>query len=55
MLIFHDLEECCIGDFHKVANRYINFNRENIVFDQIEKLDDFSGEILNYWNQIEKD
>jgi len=54
MLIFHDLEECRIGDFHKVANRYISVNREKIVFDQVENLDHFSDEILNYWRQIEE-
>jgi len=54
MLLFHDLEECRIGDFHKVANRYVNFNKEKVISEQLANLGDLSDEILNYWKQVEE-
>jgi len=54
ILLFHDLEECRIGDFHKVANRYINVNKEKVVSEQVKNLEELADEILNYWKQMEK-
>ena len=42
MLLFHDLKECRIGDFHKVANRYVNVNREKVISEQLANLSDLS-------------
>jgi len=52
--VFHDIEECRIGDFHAVARRYIKANREKAVEEQTEKLNDIGKDIQNLWHQMEK-
>ncbi|MCX7955921.1 MAG: HD domain-containing protein [Patescibacteria group bacterium] len=51
-LVFHDIEECRIGDFHKVANRYVKFDKEKIIDDQLKDLIEFQ-EIKDFWKQVE--
>jgi len=51
--VFHDVAECRTGDFHKVANRYINADEERAVKEQIENLGDIGKEIYHLWKQAE--
>ncbi len=48
-LVFHDIEECRTGDLHKVANRYVEADREKAAKDQTEKLGDIGKEIFDIW------
>lgn len=38
MLVFHDMEECRIGDIHKVARKYLQINKEAVIQDQTSNL-----------------
>ena len=49
--IFHDIEECRIGDVHKVANRYVTADKERAVRDQTEPLGELGAGILKLWLQ----
>lgn len=53
LLIFHDIEECRIGDFHKVANRYLYLDKRKIIDDQLKDLGNFN-EIKDFWLQVEE-
>ncbi|GAB4219835.1 MAG: hypothetical protein Fur009_7750 [Candidatus Microgenomates bacterium] len=53
LIVFHDIEECRIGDFHKVAYRYIKVSGEEVVDDQINDLDKFK-ELKDFWVSVKK-
>lgn len=53
LLIFHDIEECRIGDIHKVANRYVSADGERAVREQTKPLGDIGKNIFGLWNQCE--
>lgn len=53
MLVFHDMAEARIGDIHKVANRYLEFDEASVVKEQTAPLDDIGGEILSRWLEVE--
>lgn len=55
IIVFHDIEECRIGDIHKVANRYISADGERAVKEQTEKLGDIGKEILELWKKKKYD
>lgn len=55
LVIFHELEECRIGDIQKVARRYLKgFYEENAVKEQLEKLGEIGGEILSLWKKTKE-
>ena len=54
MVVFHDIEECRIGDIHKVANRYISFNEATVIQEQTEKLGEIGKSIEKLWKQTEE-
>lgn len=54
IVVFHDIEECRIGDVHKVANRYISFNESLAVDDQTKELGEIGKAINNLWKQTEQ-
>lgn len=49
--IFHDIEECRIGDVHKVANRYVTADKERAALEQLEPLGEAGRSILALWRQ----
>ena len=53
MLVFHDIGECRIGDIHKLANRYVKVNEEEVITDQVKRFNKFGKEILNLWQNFE--
>lgn len=53
ILVFHDIDECRIGDIHKVANRYIESDEERAVMEQTEKLREIGRDIFHLWKQAE--
>lgn len=53
MLVFHDIGECRIGDIHKLANRYVKVNEENVIMDQVKRFNEFGKEILELWQNFE--
>lgn len=54
MLIFHDINECRIGDIHRIANRYIQVDSAEVVKEQTEKFGEMGEEILSLWKQAEE-
>lgn len=54
MVVFHDIEECRIGDVHKVANRYISYNEALAVDDQTKNLGEIGLAINKLWKQTEE-
>ena len=54
ILIFSNLAETRIGNIHRVANRYLKVDRENVIKEQVEKLENIGKEIFNLWIQVEK-
>jgi putative hydrolases of HD superfamily len=54
MLVFHDIAECRIGDIHKVANRYVSVNQEQVVNEQLKSLDHIGLKIHQLWDEIEQ-
>lgn len=53
LLVFHDIEECRVGDIHKVANRYITADREKVLQEQTEKMGELGKEIRRLWKLSE--
>ncbi len=53
MLVFHDIEECRIGDVHKVANRYISFNEKRVIEEQTKELGTIGKDIEQLWKEVE--
>ncbi len=52
LVIFHELEECRIGDIHKVAKRYMKeYEEERAVEEQVEKLGEVGNEIFELWKK----
>ena len=51
LVIFHDINECRIGDIHKIGKRYTNSDDENAVSEQIKDLGDIGLEILDIWKK----
>lgn len=54
MVVFHDIEECRIGDIHKVANRYLTFKKNLAVDEQTKDLGEIGKAINNLWKQVEE-
>jgi len=54
LVVFHDIEECRIGDVHKVANRYLTFNEALAVDDQTKELGEIGKAINKLWKQTEE-
>ena len=52
LTVFHELEECRIGDLHKVAKGYVKTEDEQAVKEQIEKLGEIGKEIFRLWKQV---
>ncbi|KKR18769.1 MAG: Metal dependent phosphohydrolase [candidate division CPR2 bacterium GW2011_GWC1_41_48] len=53
MVVFHDMEECRVGDYHKVANRYIRVNKLEVVKEQTIGLGEIGKEIREMWEHVE--
>lgn len=53
LLVFHNIEKCRIGDFYKVAKRYLYFDEIKIIDDQLKDLKNFK-EIKDFWLQVEE-
>ena len=53
ILVFHDMEECRVGDVHRVAKRYVDARKEEAVKDQTKNLGDLGKEIHGLWKQME--
>ena len=49
ILVFHDINECRIGDIHKIAKKYTKAKDEEAVTDQIKDLGSIGKEILARW------
>jgi putative hydrolase of HD superfamily len=57
ILIFHDNGEARIGDFHKVASRYIDSSEaeKKALEEQCERLPEKMGkQVMNYFNEFEE-
>jgi putative hydrolases of HD superfamily len=54
MVVFHDIQECRIGDIHKVANRYLTHNDPLVVEEQMKELGEIGLSISNLWKQTEE-
>jgi len=52
LVIFHDIEECRIGDIHKVANRYVSADKERAVKEQLKSLGKIGEEIFKIWKRV---
>ncbi|KKQ94924.1 MAG: Metal dependent phosphohydrolase [candidate division CPR2 bacterium GW2011_GWC1_39_9] len=52
MVVFHDIDECRIGDIHKVANRYIKADKEGAVKDQTKDLGGLGESIFKLYNSV---
>jgi len=52
--IFHDLEECRIGDLHRVASRYVTADKERAAREQTAALDEVGERIFKLWLQDER-
>lgn len=53
MIVFHDIEECRIGDIHKIANRYVTSNKDSAVKDQLSTTEDIGKSIFDLWQEFE--
>lgn len=53
MIVFHDMQECRIGDLHRVANRYVKVDDAKVVKAQTEGLEDMGRDIFNLWRSAE--
>lgn len=49
ILVFHDMNECRIGDIHKIAKKYVIANDEEAVADQTKELGKIGAQILARW------
>ena len=49
--VFHELDECRIGDINKVANRYVKAEKERAVKEQTENLGKIGLEIFGLWKK----
>ena len=55
LALFHELEECRIGDIHKVARRYVkSYDEEKAVREQVKKLGRIGNEIFELWKKVKK-
>ncbi len=56
IIVWHDMHEARLGDIHKVANRYINKDKEKIVIDQLDSLANpkIKQDLLSLWQQLER-
>lgn len=52
--LFHDVEECRVGDVHRVASRYVEADKEQAVRDQCAALGPVGEAILRLWLQDER-
>ena len=52
--IFHDLEECRVGDLHRIASRYVEADKERAAREQTEPLGAIGKEIFGLWLQDER-
>jgi len=52
ILLFHDIIECRVGDIHKVANRYVSVDKEQVLKDQLENLGSIGKEIFEMLKQL---
>ncbi len=56
MLVWHDMHEARLGDIHKIANRYLQKNKEKVVTDQLDELAQpkIKQTLLILWQQLER-
>ncbi|MDD5251572.1 MAG: HD domain-containing protein [Patescibacteria group bacterium] len=54
IVVFHELEECRIGDVHRVANRYVTADKERAVSEQAAPLAELGERLQRLWSQMEK-
>ncbi len=52
--IFHDMEECRIGDIHRVASRYASADKERCAREQTAPLGEAGERIFKLWLQDER-
>ncbi len=52
--VFHDMEECRIGDIHRVASRYASADKERCAREQTAPLGEAGERILGLWLQDER-
>ncbi|MBN2094894.1 MAG: HD domain-containing protein [Candidatus Aenigmarchaeota archaeon] len=52
ILAFHEIAECRICDIDKVANRYVDYDEEEILEDQVRPLGDMGKEIVALTRKI---
>jgi putative hydrolase of HD superfamily len=52
MIVFHELEECRIGDIHRIARKYVVPSEEKCVTEQTEKLDGIGKDIFKLWKSV---
>jgi putative hydrolase of HD superfamily len=53
MLVFHDMAETRIGDLHRVAQKYVHCDEEQVVQDQVKLVKNSGTDILNLWKKFE--
>lgn len=53
LAVFHELEECRVGDMHRVAKKYIkSVEDEKVVEEQVKKLGKIGREIFELWEKV---
>jgi len=52
LTVFHELEECRIGDLHRVAKWYVKTEDEKAVKEQVERLGKIGKEIFRLWKKV---
>ena len=54
MMIFHDISECRTGDIHKVANRYLSYDENDVIKKQVKPLQTTGEKILSLFNEYDQ-
>jgi len=52
--VFHDIEECRVGDIHRVASRYVEADKPRAAKEQLAPLGTLGDGIFKLWSQDEK-
>jgi len=52
--VFHDIEECRVGDIHRVASRYVTADKERAAKEQLAPLGALGDGIFKLWIQDER-
>ncbi len=54
MVVFHELEECRLGDVHTVAKRYAKLREEECAEEQTEGSGEIGREIFGLWKRVKE-